>query len=164
LLTCLQVLPHRVDAACVGVLAQPGLRDLRDPGLSAVVHAEPSGQLPCLRDRNRLRRDSRVTVSRTATASAISPATWPVSPGWTKAMAEEPETGLRSLLGTRASRRRAGGGRRVDRGEQAGGVAGPDELAGDAVEVRDRAERQRALGQDAGRRGRRLGGGGRGRR
>ena len=53
------------------------------------------GQLPCLRDRNRLRRDSRVTVSRTATASAISPATWPVSPGWTKAMAEEPGTGLR---------------------------------------------------------------------
>jgi len=43
-----------------------------------------------------LRRDSRVTVSRTATASAISPATWPVSPGWTKAMAEEPETGLLS--------------------------------------------------------------------
>jgi hypothetical protein len=31
-----------------------------------------------------------------ATASAISPATWPVSPGWTKAMAEEPETGLLS--------------------------------------------------------------------
>src|SRR5689334_6554689 len=51
------------------------------------------GQLPCLRDRNRRRRDSRVTVSRTATASAMSPATWPVSPGWTNAMAEEPGTG-----------------------------------------------------------------------
>ena len=35
----------------------------------------------------------------TATASAISPATWPVSPGWTKAMAEEPATGLRWLAG-----------------------------------------------------------------
>jgi len=46
-----------------------------------------------LRDRNRRRRDSRVTVSRTATASAMSPATWPVSPGWTNAMAEEPGTG-----------------------------------------------------------------------
>src|SRR5579871_6651231 len=34
--------------------------------------------------------DSRVTVSRTATASAMSPAIWPVSPGWTNAMAEEP--------------------------------------------------------------------------
>ena len=29
----------------------------------------------------------------TATASAISPATWPVSPGLTNAMAEEPGTG-----------------------------------------------------------------------
>jgi len=38
--------------------------------------------------------DSRVTVSRTATASAISPATWPVSPGWTNAMAEELGDGL----------------------------------------------------------------------
>ena len=38
--------------------------------------------------------DSRVTVSRTATASAISPATWPVSPGWTNAMAEEEGFGL----------------------------------------------------------------------
>ena len=38
--------------------------------------------------------DSRVTVSRTATASAISPATWPVSPGWTNAMAEEEGSGL----------------------------------------------------------------------
>jgi len=46
-----------------------------------------------------LRRDSRVTVSMTATASAISPATWPVSPGWTNAMAEEPGTGLRWLPG-----------------------------------------------------------------
>ena len=46
-----------------------------------------------------MRRDSRVTVSRTATASAISPATWPVSPGWTKAMGEEPATGLRWLPG-----------------------------------------------------------------
>jgi len=46
-----------------------------------------------------LRRESRVTVSMTATASAISPATWPVSPGWTKAMAEEPGTGPRWLLG-----------------------------------------------------------------
>src|ERR1700746_3199396 len=63
----------------------------RRPGLA--------GQPPCLRDRNRLRRDSRVTGSRTATASAISPATWPVSPGWTKAMAEEPGTGPRWLLG-----------------------------------------------------------------
>src|SRR5580693_5033023 len=53
-----------------------------------------AGQLPCLRDRNRLRRDSRVTVSRTATASAISPATWPVSPGLTNAMAEEEGFGL----------------------------------------------------------------------
>jgi len=53
------------------------------------------GQLPaCLRDRNRLRRDSRVTVSKTAIASAISPATWPVSPGWTNAMAEEEGSGL----------------------------------------------------------------------
>src|SRR5690242_21329492 len=34
-------------------------------------------------------------------------------------------------------RRRAGRGRRVDRGEQAGGVSGADELAGYAVEVRD---------------------------
>jgi len=42
-----------------------------------------------------LRRDSRVTVSMTATASAISPATWPVSPGSTNAMAEESGTGLR---------------------------------------------------------------------
>ena len=50
--------------------------------------------MPCLRDRNRLRRDSRVTVSRTATASAISPATWPVSPGLTNAMAEEEGFGL----------------------------------------------------------------------
>src|SRR5512142_2140534 len=50
-------------------------------------------QLPCLRDRKRRRRDSRVTVSRTATASAMSPATWPVSPGWTNAMAEEPDAG-----------------------------------------------------------------------
>ena len=40
--------------------------------------------------------DSRVTVSRTATASAISPATWPVSPGWTNAMADEEGTGLLS--------------------------------------------------------------------
>jgi len=41
-----------------------------------------------------LRRDSRVTVSMTATASAISPATWPVSPGCAKARAEESDTGL----------------------------------------------------------------------
>jgi len=46
-----------------------------------------------------LRKDSRVTVSRTATASATSPATWPVSPGWTKAMAEEPGTGVGWPLG-----------------------------------------------------------------
>ena len=51
-------------------------------------------QLPCFLDRNRLRRDSRVTVSRTAAASAISPATWPVRPGWTNAMAEEEGAGL----------------------------------------------------------------------
>src|SRR5215475_7511543 len=57
------------------------------------VRAE-SQLLACLRDRNRLRMDSRVTVSRTATASAISPATWPVSPGWTNAMAEELGDGL----------------------------------------------------------------------
>ena len=43
--------------------------------------------------------DSRVTVSMTATASAISPATWPVSPGSTNAMAEEEGTGLRGLSG-----------------------------------------------------------------
>ena len=41
-----------------------------------------------------MRRDSRVTVSMTATASAISPATWPVSPGCAKARAEESDTGL----------------------------------------------------------------------
>ena len=41
-----------------------------------------------------MRRDSRVTVSMTATASAISPATWPVSPGCTKPRAEESDTGL----------------------------------------------------------------------
>ena len=35
----------------------------------------------------------------TATASAISPATWPVSPGWTKAMAEESGAGPRWLPG-----------------------------------------------------------------
>ena len=35
----------------------------------------------------------------TATASAISPATCPVSPGWTKAMAEESGAGLRWLPG-----------------------------------------------------------------
>ncbi len=35
----------------------------------------------------------------TATASAISPATWPVSPGWMKAMAEESGAGLRWLPG-----------------------------------------------------------------
>lgn len=35
----------------------------------------------------------------TATASAINPATWPVSPGWTKAMAEESGAGLRWLPG-----------------------------------------------------------------
>ena len=40
-----------------------------------------------------MRRDSRVTVSRMATASAISPTTWPVSPGWTNAMAEEEGSG-----------------------------------------------------------------------
>ena len=38
--------------------------------------------------------DSRVTVSMTATASAISPATWPVSPGCPKERAEESDTGL----------------------------------------------------------------------
>lgn len=46
-----------------------------------------------------MRRDSRVTVSMTATASAISPATWPVSPGSTNAMAEESGTGLRCPSG-----------------------------------------------------------------
>jgi hypothetical protein len=40
-----------------------------------------------------LRRDSRVTVSMTASASAMSPATWPVSPGFTNPIAEESETG-----------------------------------------------------------------------
>ena len=35
----------------------------------------------------------------TATASAISPATWPVSPGSTNAMAEESGTGLRGPFG-----------------------------------------------------------------
>jgi len=46
-----------------------------------------------LRDRNRRRRDSRVTVSRTATSSAMSPATWPVRPGLTNAMAAELRAG-----------------------------------------------------------------------
>src|ERR1700749_3885660 len=62
-----------------------------------IVPLEPrdQGQLPpCLRGRNRLRRESRVTVSRTGTPSAISPATCPVSPGWTNAMAEEEGAGL----------------------------------------------------------------------
>jgi len=33
-------------------------------------------------------------VSRIATAKAIRPTTWPVSPGWTNAMAEEDGVGL----------------------------------------------------------------------
>lgn len=50
--------------------------------------------LPCFLDRNRLRRDSRVTVSRTATASATSPASWPVRPGRAKASGEEAVAGV----------------------------------------------------------------------
>ena len=40
-----------------------------------------------------MRRDIRVTVSSTATASAISPATWPVSPDSANASGEAPVTG-----------------------------------------------------------------------
>ena len=54
----------------------------------------PAGQLPCfLGFRKRLRRDSLVTVSTMASASAMSPATWPVSPGLANPRAVESETG-----------------------------------------------------------------------
>ena len=56
---------------------------------------DPSGQLPCfLGFLRRLRRDRRVTVSMMASASAMSPATWPVSPGLPNPRAEESDTGL----------------------------------------------------------------------
>lgn len=45
-----------------------------------------------------MRRESRVTVSMMASASAMSPATWPVSPGLPNPRAEESETGLASRL------------------------------------------------------------------
>ena len=51
-------------------------------------------QLPCfLAFRIRLRRDSLVTVSMMASASAMSPATWPVSPGLANPTAVVSETG-----------------------------------------------------------------------
>jgi hypothetical protein len=56
----------------------------------------PRDQLPCFPGflgPNRLRKDSRVTVSMIASASAMSPATWPVSPGLPIPRAEESETG-----------------------------------------------------------------------
>jgi hypothetical protein len=51
-----------------------------------------------LRDRDRERRGavSRVTVRKTASASATSPATWPVSPGWTNEMADDEGVGAPS--------------------------------------------------------------------
>ena len=49
--------------------------------------------LSFLRDRDRLGAVSRVTVRKTASASATSPATWPVSPGWTNEMAEDEGVG-----------------------------------------------------------------------
>jgi hypothetical protein len=51
---------------------------------------DPTCQLPCFLEPRRLVKDSRVTVSMIASASAISPATWAVSTG---ARAEESATG-----------------------------------------------------------------------
>lgn len=50
-------------------------------------------QLPCFFERSRLRTDSRVTVSRKATASAIRPAAWAESPGLPIGIAEVSEIG-----------------------------------------------------------------------
>jgi hypothetical protein len=66
--------------------------------LAVIVHAAPPptpapGQLPCFLDRNRRPKDSRVTASMTARASAMSPASWPASPGCVSATGEAPEIG-----------------------------------------------------------------------
>ena len=58
------------------------------------VSRKAARQLPRLPDRKRLRRDIRVTVSRMATASAMSPATWPLSPGRPNPRVEDTATGL----------------------------------------------------------------------
>jgi hypothetical protein len=62
-------------------------------GLPGAFAADRSRQLLCFLDRNRLRNDSRVTVSTTAAASAMSPASCAVSPGLPSAIAEELATG-----------------------------------------------------------------------
>ncbi len=59
----------------------------------------PRDQLSCFPAfLNRLRTDSRVTVNMMASASAMSPATWPVSPGLPGPIAEESEIGCASRL------------------------------------------------------------------
>jgi hypothetical protein len=61
--------------------------------MSRTARGRAAHQPPRLPDRKRLRRDSRVTVSRMAIPSAMSPAAWPVSPGWPNPMDEDTATG-----------------------------------------------------------------------
>lgn len=61
--------------------------------MTRTARGRAAGQLPRLRNLNRLRRDSRVTVSKMATPSAMSPATWPVSAGSPNPMVEDTATG-----------------------------------------------------------------------